>query len=53
MDMRGVCNIVDAYGHFSVRYTNLIGLVNADGVRLRSQPSLKTAVLELMYMMIW
>ncbi len=39
----------DAYGHFSVRRNEIYGFVTADGVRLRSQPSLKATVLELMY----
>lgn len=39
----------DAYGHFSVRSSELLGLVNANGVRLRSRPSLSATILELMY----
>lgn len=38
-----------AYGHFSVRYRVDTGYVNANGVRLRSQPSLSATILELMY----
>ena len=39
----------DAYGYFSVSSYDMLGVVNADGVRLRSEASLKSKVLELMY----
>ncbi len=38
----------DAYGHFSVR-SDIYGFVNADGVRLRTRPSLSATILGEMY----
>lgn len=39
----------DAYGHFSVRRYDMVGLVNADGVNFRTRPSLKATILGTMY----
>lgn len=42
----------DAYGHFSVR-SKRIGRVDAEGVRLRTRPSLNATILGNMYMDEW
>lgn len=43
----------DAYGHFSVRRNDMLGLVNADGVHLRTRPSLNATILGNMYIDEW
>lgn len=43
----------DAYGHFSVRRTDMFGKVNADGVYLRTRPSLNATILGSMYIDEW
>lgn len=39
----------DAHGYFSVSRYDMVGVVNADGVRFRTRPSLSATVLGKMY----